>query len=299
MNNIKFGDVQMMQLPREKRPEHVGGSRSRILEQNVDFFLYVLKSAEEKIIDHLNCTPKIESGGVLIGHPFVDIDDSSKIFTVVVDALPIQSENSSIGHYTVSPENISDTRQLIPDGLMSIGWYHSHPGHGVFLSGADMNIVRSIYSLSWQISFVVDTLRGIKGFFHGEKGDKVKDIYYLNYKPLIIESVARYNCAVRAQEEGDISVLEHFKIWLQRNTATELSHWRKAGIYQDIRLDEVESSSMSETEWDREFKKAVKYYESGRLQVAQMIFEQLQKQSRNAEVSEYLDKINRQLRNSF
>jgi len=299
MNTIKFGDVQMMELRREKRPQYDGSFRSRRKISDTSFFLYVLKSTEEKILHHLNCTPKIESGGILIGHPFVDIDDSSEIFTIVVDALPIQSENSSIGHYTVSPENISNTRQLIPDGLVSVGWYHSHPGHGVFLSGADMSIVRSIYSLPWQVSFVVDTIRGVKGFFHGIKGEKVNDINYLSYKPLIIESVVRYNCAIRAQEEGDTSVLEHFKMWLQRNTATELSHWRMAGIYQDILLGMSGPPSMSETEWDREFKKAVKYYESGRWQVAQIIFEQLQKQRRKTEVSEYLDKINRRLRNSF
>ena len=56
---------------------------------------------------------------------------------------------------------------------------------------------------------------------------------------------------------------------------------------------------MLETEWDKEFKKAIIYYNSGKLQVAKIIFEQLQQQRNSVEVLDYLDKINSRYRNGF
>lgn len=291
MRNIIFGEIKELSLPKEHQPKTSRSSRYNSIDEHALFSLYVLRAELEKIEEHLRETPNIESGGLLIGHPFANIDNSEKIFTVVVGSVRVKSTDSSIGHYTVSPEELSRARLKIPEGLIPVGWYHSHPGHGIFLSGADMIIMESIYNLNWQTAFVFDTFSGAKGFFHGKNGEMVANVHYLDKKPSIIEAVARYNCAIDAKEGGDDNVIESFRSWLINNPVDELSHWVHSGMYQDIRLSTRECSPNSELEWKKELDKAVGYYKSGKLQSAQFVFEHLAKKRPDPLVLEYLSKI--------
>ena len=43
-----------------------------------------------------------------------------------------------------------------PDVLRVVGWCHTHPGHGVFLSGADIDMHRVRFPLAFQVALVVD-----------------------------------------------------------------------------------------------------------------------------------------------
>ncbi|VEL43346.1 unnamed protein product [Protopolystoma xenopodis] len=47
---------------------------------------------------------------------------------------------------------------------MVVGWYHSHPGFGCWLSGVDMNTQQSFESLSDRaVAVVVDPIQSVKG----------------------------------------------------------------------------------------------------------------------------------------
>lgn len=290
MINIKFGEIMESPLPQEKQPRMQQSSRRFVGERTL-FSLYVVSDGVREIENHLKKTPKVESGGLLLGHAFVDIDNPEKKFTVIIGSVPVISANSSIGHYAVSPEELIKARLKIPEGLMSVGWYHSHPGHGIFLSGADMAIMKHIYNLDWQVAFVFDTFSGDRGFFHGEKGIRIRDINYLNQKPIIIEAIIRYNCAVAAKEDGDESIMESFKNWICKNPNSEMSHWIQSGMYQDVQIDKSLFLSTDNFDWKKEFHKAVSYYNAGQIYSALLLFEQLSDIKKDAEVSKYLMKI--------
>ncbi len=53
-----------------------------------------------------------------------------------------------------------------------VGWHHSHPGLGTFLSGNDLFIQRHFFNLPWQIALVVDP-RGGKLELFGWKGHEI------------------------------------------------------------------------------------------------------------------------------
>ena len=55
---------------------------------------------------------------------------------------------------------------------MVVGWYHSHPGFGCWLSGVDINTQQSFEALSDRaVAVVVDPIQSVKG----------KVLYYLYY----------------------------------------------------------------------------------------------------------------------
>ena len=60
------------------------------------------------------------------------------------------------------------------ESAVMVGWYHTHPGFGIFLSAYDMFIQRNFFSNPWQIAMVVDPRRQELGFFHW-RNDEVLD----------------------------------------------------------------------------------------------------------------------------
>ena len=61
-----------------------------------------------------------------------------------------------------------------PDKKM-IGWYHTHPGFGIFLSGMDLFICDNFFNLPWQVAFVYDPLGGDEGNFVWRSGKPTRE----------------------------------------------------------------------------------------------------------------------------
>ncbi|MCL6629131.1 MAG: hypothetical protein K6U00_05990, partial [Armatimonadetes bacterium] len=61
-----------------------------------------------------------------------------------------------------------------------VGWWHTHPGFGIFLSSFDTFIHSNFFNLPWQIAFVIDPVSGKDGFFRWKDGQIVRcPGYYL------------------------------------------------------------------------------------------------------------------------
>lgn len=53
---------------------------------------------------------------------------------------------------------------------MVVGWYHSHPGFGCWLSGVDINTQQSFEALSERaVAVVVDPIQSVKGKYHSAR----------------------------------------------------------------------------------------------------------------------------------
>lgn len=62
--------------------------------------------------------------------------------------------------------------QQYPDDVV-VGWHHTHPGLGVFLSPHDLFLHRHFFSEPWQVALVVDPRRCEFGFFQWRQGEIV------------------------------------------------------------------------------------------------------------------------------
>lgn len=221
------------------------------------FSLYVSKRVLEEVWDYVAENSSVEVGGILVGHPFRDLDYPVSTFVVIVGAIRQESDNHSIGHFAVSPPELAQTRSIMENrypGLTVVGWYHSHPGHGVFLSSWDMQIVRSIYDAMWNVALVVDPVRGEYAFFLGPEGRRLPTVALLAFDKIgdyqAIQAVAIYNCMREAQIGGDSKLAEMFRNRLQKlvSGSVELLHWQDQGFYQDVHLTAVVESYQTESD---------------------------------------------------
>ena len=177
---IDFGDPIEPVIPQADFPPQQLITHAPKIRGQPNFRVYMVDKVHQAIWQHLMQEPDIESGGVLVGHPFMTIDNQIT-YVVISGAIPQHSNNRSVGHFTVGTEEIAAARNEIESkypGLLVVGWYHSHPGHGIFLSGQDMTIVRSIYNSPWHLALVIDPLQKKEGIFVGPDGQQIGGANY-------------------------------------------------------------------------------------------------------------------------
>ncbi len=129
-----------------------------------------------KIRQHCRTSMKAEVCGVLIG-------ESSEDRTVVQAC--IAGENAAQGgaHVTFTQDTWEHIYKIkdkeFPDAKI-VGWYHSHPGFGVFLSEHDLFIHENFFSSPTQIAWVFDPHTDEEGCFGwiGGKTEKLSGVRF-------------------------------------------------------------------------------------------------------------------------
>lgn len=130
---------------------------------DIDFPAAVQSEVEEHCFSRVDA----EVGGFLIGR----IDDSGTQITAARPALAAQSGQT---HLTFTHDAWDEVLPLLETdypGQSIVGWYHSHPGFGVFLSEYDIFIQENFFGAPGQVALVVDPLAGTYGFLTARDGE--------------------------------------------------------------------------------------------------------------------------------
>ena len=165
---IQFGEVEETPPQRELRPDRnlhfavVACGEPAEGELPVFVDLDVLREMEA----HAQSDTSVELGGVMLGGQFTD--DEGRPFVVVSDSLRARHFEATRGSFKFTHDTWSEiTRQRdgFPDRTQMVGWYHTHPDWGVFLSGMDMFICDNFFNRPLDVALVIDPCRGDRGWF--------------------------------------------------------------------------------------------------------------------------------------
>ncbi|MEZ2239164.1 Mov34/MPN/PAD-1 family protein [Microcoleus sp.] len=140
--------------------------------------VFVQQEAVDQLIHHLSVDPYNETGGVLVGHGYW-CPERRIHYTEIVGSIPASYTIGNRVHFQFTREcwqEIFQTQKQDFPSTTIVGWYHSHPGHGIFLSGTDLNTQRLSFKQIWQIAVVYDSLRHDIGFFYGADGQRISPI---------------------------------------------------------------------------------------------------------------------------
>lgn len=129
----------------------------------------ITKAAHDAVIEHVFSSPDHEVGGVLVGR--IVPADRETVVVGAIAALEATSERASVTftHDAWSTVHATLEREFPGQGI--VGWYHSHPGFGIFLSDHDTFIQANFFSNEGQIAHVVDPQAGTEGLFGWREGD--------------------------------------------------------------------------------------------------------------------------------
>lgn len=121
----------------------------------------------DRIYDHVFANPGAEVGGVLVGRKF---DGGSQVITGSIQADMAQGDLTSLTFTHDAWTQIHAKIESDHVGHEIVGWYHSHPGHGIFLSNHDAFIHQNFFPDPACLALVIDPLNGEEGMFGWTEG---------------------------------------------------------------------------------------------------------------------------------
>jgi proteasome lid subunit RPN8/RPN11 len=141
----------------------------------------VNESAFRAAQTHAVSTLEREVAGVLIG-PHPEKQPDGRYVVHISDAIIAKYTRMQGASVTYTPESwryVNDKlAEMYPDDeAVIVGWYHTHPGFGIFLSGMDKFIHQNFFTQIWHIAMVLDPLARQSGFFCWDRGLSKVDEY--------------------------------------------------------------------------------------------------------------------------
>jgi proteasome lid subunit RPN8/RPN11 len=143
-----------------------------------DFRLYFAPQAHKGIIQHAQHDTSVEICGVLVGQWRTDEHGP---YAVVENYIKCDSATSKFAEVTFTHESWSQINQEMDttyEDKRIVGWYHSHPDFGIFLSDRDCFIHEHFFSGAGQVAFVVDPVRNSEGAFAWKHGKPTPMSHY-------------------------------------------------------------------------------------------------------------------------
>jgi proteasome lid subunit RPN8/RPN11 len=142
--------------------------------------IYVYEDVLANVLRYSETDLTRETGGFLLG----GLHHDRQVYVELRAFLPAAGTASRATSLRFTHDTwAAMTRQVEvdhPDELV-VGWHHTHPGLGVFLSAYDMFIHRHFFSQPWQIALVVDP-RGRQFSFFQWHGGKVVDCGFVHLR---------------------------------------------------------------------------------------------------------------------
>ncbi|MBI6546657.1 MAG: Mov34/MPN/PAD-1 family protein [Cyanobacteria bacterium NC_groundwater_1444_Ag_S-0.65um_54_12] len=129
--------------------------------------VFMTTAALEAARQHGESDCSSEVGGILWGRIY---RNASQLVVDIVAALPAHQAIGTAVHLSFTSsawETVFVGRAELPEDLLIVGWYHTHPGLGTFLSATDLQTQRSCFSQDWQVAIVLDPLTGNEAAFRG------------------------------------------------------------------------------------------------------------------------------------
>lgn len=110
-----------------------------------------------------------EVAGVMIG-PRPEKQPDGRYLVHIIDAIAAKYTVMHGASVTYTPESwryLNDAlHERYPnETAVMVGWYHTHPGFGIFLSGMDQFIHQNFFTQIWHVAYVLDPRARTSGFF--------------------------------------------------------------------------------------------------------------------------------------
>jgi proteasome lid subunit RPN8/RPN11 len=152
-----------------------------------------------------------ELGGIVLGHRWISDDPVPQRgvwIRSIIEAEAYESTRASFKFTHDSWTRITEKKRAQFADHEIIGWYHTHPGWGVFLSGHDRFICDHFFPDWFQLAIVLDPIQLCWGLF--ERGDskemQIRNDLYLRSAELGLVGLEAIRETIQTSELGLFSL---------------------------------------------------------------------------------------------
>lgn len=120
-----------------------------------------------------------ELGSILIGDYCQELGKTHVVISEYIEAKYADASASTLTFTHETWDYIHSEHERLYPSKRIIGWQHTHPSYGIFLSNYDLFIHENFFNLPFQIAYVIDPIQNLRGFFQWKNGkiEKLKGYY--------------------------------------------------------------------------------------------------------------------------
>lgn len=159
--------------------------------ENDDVKVYI-KQGVYKALEKLSASDTSkELGSIIIGDYSNELGKTHVVISEYIEAKYTDASASTLTFTHETWDYVHAEHERRYPNKRIIGWQHTHPNYGIFLSNYDLFIQENFFNLPFQIAYVIDPVQNLRGFFQWKNGkiEKLKGYYIYDDigKPIKIE----------------------------------------------------------------------------------------------------------------
>ncbi len=164
------------ELPENMLPQNILPIGERV-EENKN--IYISQVVYKEIHKFTKNKTTNESGGMLVGSIIEEFGKTNIVISGFVEAKFSEGTPTTLKFTHETWEYVHKEIEKKHKGKKIVGWIHTHPDFGIFLSEYDKFIQQNFFSEDYQVAYVVDPIQNIEGFYFWINGniEKCKGFY--------------------------------------------------------------------------------------------------------------------------
>lgn len=156
------------QIPENMLPQNILPVGERV-EENKN--IYISQTVYKQIHKFTQNKTTNESGGMLVGTVVEEFGKTNILISGFVEAKFCEATPTTLKFTHETWEYVHKEIEKKHKGQKIVGWIHTHPDFGIFLSEYDKFIHQNFFSEAHQIAYVVDPIQNIEGFYFWINGN--------------------------------------------------------------------------------------------------------------------------------
>lgn len=163
-------------LPENALPQNILPVGERV-EENKN--IYISQDAYKEIHRFTKNKTTNESGGMLVGTIIEEFGKTNIVISGFIEAKYTDATPTTLKFTHETWEHVHHQMEGKFPGKKILGWIHTHPNFGIFLSDYDKFIHQNFFSDDSQVAYVVDPIQHLEGFYFWINGnlEKCKGFY--------------------------------------------------------------------------------------------------------------------------
>ena len=172
--------------------------------ENDDVKVYIKQDVYQALEKFALADIRHERGTILLGDYYEVMGSVHVVISNYIEARYTDASASTLTFTHETWEYVHQEHDAKYSEKKIIGWQHTHPGYGIFLSNYDLFIQENFFNLTFQVAYVIDPIQNIRGFFQWkrEKIEKLKGFYIYDDigKPIQTEKMIKKQAGALAKK---------------------------------------------------------------------------------------------------
>ena len=147
--------------------------------ENDDVKIYIKQDVYKALEKYALADTAHERGTIILGDYCEEMGKTHVVISNFIEAKYTDASASTLTFTHETWDYVHKEQDAKYPSKKIVGWQHTHPSYGIFLSNFDLFIHENFFNLPFQVAYVIDPIQNLRGFFQWKNGkiEKLKGYY--------------------------------------------------------------------------------------------------------------------------